>query len=142
MAVQGPRQEALQLYREILQTAHAFSWMDDHGDPWRDGITKSARREFEDWRGERDPALIAERIMISRHCLMDIQNRFVERAQQLQVEEQATMQRVLRESGADAAAAALSKAGGGSGGRPRMPLHERIEARMRRGPLTEVKSMK
>ena len=62
--ITSSRQEALRLYREILKTADAFSWMDDHGRVWRDEIARSARREFEDWSGERDPELSANRIMV------------------------------------------------------------------------------
>jgi hypothetical protein len=68
--ITSSRQEALRLYREILKTADAFSWMDDHGRVWRDEIARSARREFEDWSGERDPELSANRIMVgaARGC--------------------------------------------------------------------------
>ena len=38
-------------YREILKTAGAFAWADDHGRPWDGEIARSARREFEDWAG-------------------------------------------------------------------------------------------
>ena len=101
-AVIAPSREALRLYREILRTAKGFWWEDDYGQPFGEQLAKSARREFEDWRGERDPEVIANRIMvrlfsvccgtyamfpvpllcdgtrgfpqITRHCLMDIQN--------------------------------------------------------------------
>ena len=96
-AVIAPSREALRLYREIPRTAKGFWWEDDYGQPFGEQLAKSARREFEDWRGERDPE-VANRIMvrsfrlswshtircsataraavpqITRHCLMDIQN--------------------------------------------------------------------
>ena len=59
-----PKREVVQLYREILQTARAMTWKDEHGRPWGETVQASARREFEDWSGERDPALVAERIMV------------------------------------------------------------------------------
>lgn len=61
----APSREALRLYREILRTAKGFWWEDDYGQPFSEQLTKSARREFEDWRGERDPEVIANRIMVS-----------------------------------------------------------------------------
>ena len=54
-AVIAPSREALRLYREILQTARGFWWEDDHGLPFGEQLARSARREFEDWRGETDP---------------------------------------------------------------------------------------
>lgn len=63
-AIIAPSREALQLYREILRTAKGFWWEDDYGQPFGEQLAKSARREFEDWRGERDPEVIANRIMV------------------------------------------------------------------------------
>lgn len=63
-AVIAPSREALRLYREILRTAKGFWWEDDYGQPFGEQLAKSARREFEDWRGERDPEVIANRIMV------------------------------------------------------------------------------
>ena len=63
-AVIAPSREALRLYREILRTAKGFWWEDDYGQPFSEQLAKSARREFEDWRGERDPEVIANRIMV------------------------------------------------------------------------------
>ena len=65
-AVIAPSREALRLYREILQTARGFWWEDDHGLPFGEQLARSARREFEDWRGETDPEAIANRIMVRR----------------------------------------------------------------------------
>ena len=70
-AVIAPSREALRLYREILRTAKGFWWEDDYGQPFGEQLAKSARREFEDWRGERDPEVIANRIMVRLAVLCD-----------------------------------------------------------------------
>ena len=59
-----PKQEVMQLYREVLKTAKEMTWPDEHGRAWGDTVATSARREFDDWAGERDPEKIAERIMV------------------------------------------------------------------------------
>ena len=33
-----PKQEVLALYREVLQTARAMTWNDEHGRPWSETV--------------------------------------------------------------------------------------------------------
>jgi hypothetical protein len=70
--------EALSLYREILRTAKAFHWCDEHGMPWRIKLRAEARKEFESSRQEKDPLLIARMIVTGRECVREVQMKFNE----------------------------------------------------------------
>ena len=70
--------EAIILYREILRTARAFYWPNEHGEQWSQVLAKSARKEFEEARYERDPLIIARLLVVGRDAMMQAQNKFTE----------------------------------------------------------------
>lgn len=70
------RREVLGLYRDILRTARAFYWPNDDGEPWSTVLQRSARKEFEEARHERDPIIIARLIVVGRQCVEDTRRNF------------------------------------------------------------------
>ena len=70
--------EAIILYREILRTARAFYWPNEDGEQWSQVLAKSARKEFEDARYERDPLIIARLLVVGRDAMMQAQNKFTD----------------------------------------------------------------
>ena len=70
--------EAIILYREILRTARAFYWPNEDGEPWSQVLSKSARKEYEEARYERDPLIIARLLVVGRDAMMQAQNKFTE----------------------------------------------------------------
>jgi len=68
--------EAIRLYREILRACKHFHWCDEKGEPWNQLLRKSARKEFEEARYERDPLLIARMLVVGRQCLHDAEKKF------------------------------------------------------------------
>lgn len=79
----GPNREALNLYREILRTASAFTWVNEKGEPWSEVLKRSARQEFEEARHERDPMIVARLLLVGRDCLMQAQNKAAEANQRV-----------------------------------------------------------
>ena len=61
--------EAIQLYRDILRACRGFHWCDEEGVPWSEKLRKSARKEFEEARHERDPLIQARLLVVGRQCL-------------------------------------------------------------------------
>ena len=61
--------ESLMLYRDILKFSNEFYWKNQNGDYWREIIRKSARKEFELARDERDPILVMKMIVTSREAM-------------------------------------------------------------------------
>jgi len=55
----APNREALKLYREVLKVSKYFDWNDpETGEPYGQKIRKSARREFEIAKMEKDPLIV------------------------------------------------------------------------------------
>ena len=61
--------DAIKLYREILRASRHFYWKNQDGIPWSDIIKRSARKEFEVARHERDPVMISRMIVIGYDCI-------------------------------------------------------------------------
>ena len=72
------RREVLALYRDILRTARAFYWPDENGEQWSTVLKRSARKEFEQARNEKDPLIVARLIVVGRQCVQDTKNKFNE----------------------------------------------------------------
>ena len=70
------RNEALNLYRDILRTAKAFHWCDEKGLPWHTKLKVEARREFETSKEEKDPLIIARMLVTGQECVKEIQRKF------------------------------------------------------------------
>ena len=47
-----PNLEVLRMYRETLKMTNRFTWNNDDGEPWKQILRKTARKEFEDLRKE------------------------------------------------------------------------------------------
>ena len=47
-----PNLEVLRMYRETLKMTNRFTWNNDDGEPWKQILRKTARKEFEDMRKE------------------------------------------------------------------------------------------
>lgn len=72
--------EALRLYRDILRGSKHFVWKNEAGVMWRDLLRVQARREFEEARTEKDPAIIAKLLFVGRDCLNQTLWKFEEAA--------------------------------------------------------------
>ena len=72
------RREVLSLYREVLRTARAFYWPNEHGEPWSRVLRRSARKEFEEARHVRDPLEIARLLVVGRQCVTETEQRFTD----------------------------------------------------------------
>mmetsp|Transcript_10016 Transcript_10016/g.11496 ORF Transcript_10016/g.11496 Transcript_10016/m.11496 type:complete len:103 (-) Transcript_10016:590-898(-) len=70
------KREVLRLYREILRTANAFYWPNDEGEPWSAVLKRSARKEFEQARHEKDPLIVARLVVVGQQCVNETRNRF------------------------------------------------------------------
>ena len=49
-----PNLELLRLYREVQIMTRRFTWANENGEPWKDILRASARKEFEQMREEKD----------------------------------------------------------------------------------------
>ena len=47
-----PNREFLRMYREVWKMTNRFTWNNDDGEPWKQILRKTARKEFEDLRKE------------------------------------------------------------------------------------------
>ena len=63
------RQESLRLYRDILRASKLFPHRNEQGVAWSEVLRKSARKEFEDARTERDPLIVSRLLVVGRDCL-------------------------------------------------------------------------
>lgn len=63
------RPEALKLYRDILRASRYFTWVNEKGISWSFILRQNARKEFEQARFERDPAVITKLLFVGRDCL-------------------------------------------------------------------------
>ncbi|KAM3136596.1 hypothetical protein pb186bvf_011238 [Paramecium bursaria] len=70
--------ESLMLYRDILKFSNEFYWKNQNGDYWRDIIRKSARKEFELARDERDPILVMKMIVTSREAMQSTREKLIQ----------------------------------------------------------------
>ncbi len=61
--------DAIKLYREIIRASRHFYWKNHDGIPWSDVIKRSARKEFEAARYERDPIMISRMIVVGYDCV-------------------------------------------------------------------------
>jgi len=61
--------ESLKLYRDILRASRGFTWNNEKGIPWSFILRQNARKEFEQARFERDPAVITRLLFVGRDCL-------------------------------------------------------------------------
>eukprot|EP00961_Rhodomonas_salina_P281195 3799429-Rhodomonas_salina.2 len=82
------RLEALRLYREIIRTAKHFTWPDKDGVPFSEKLLKSARKEFELARWEKDPELIARLLIGGREAMEKVTDRMAEKAHKIVQQEQ------------------------------------------------------
>ena len=71
---------ALALYRDILRAAGQFTWRNNKGELWRDVLKVNARKEFEQAKFERDPAIVARLLFVGRDCLNVTTDKFREAA--------------------------------------------------------------
>ena len=67
--------EAIRLYRDVLRTANAFTWMHESGRPWSEVLKENAREEFEQARHETDPLIIARLIAVGNDCVHQAQEK-------------------------------------------------------------------
>lgn len=72
----GPNIQSLRLYRDILRVARHFTWRNEKGELWRDIVVSNARKEFEQARHEKDPAIIARLLFVGRDCLNQTAEKF------------------------------------------------------------------
>ena len=61
--------EAIRLYRDILRGSKHFVWKNEQGLLWKDVLRRNARKEFDQAKFERDPAIIAKLLLVGRDCL-------------------------------------------------------------------------
>jgi hypothetical protein len=77
------RLEALRLYREVIRTAKHFTWADKDGVPFSEKLIKSARKEFEQARYEKDPELIARLLIGGREAMEKVTDRMAAKAHKI-----------------------------------------------------------
>ncbi|DAZ97258.1 TPA: hypothetical protein N0F65_009309 [Lagenidium giganteum] len=78
------RREVLRLYREILRTTRQFEWKNEQAELWSTVLRKNARSEIENARHETDSETISKRIIIGWDCVAQVQQKMVEKQQELQ----------------------------------------------------------
>lgn len=65
-----PNRQILRLYRDVLHFCREFNWEDDKGQPWKDQLRKSSRKEFEEAREETDPLILYRMMVTARDSMV------------------------------------------------------------------------
>ena len=68
-----PNKQVLRLYHDILKFTRDFDWEDDNGIIWRDSLRKSARKEFEEAREEKDPIILYKMMITAKDAMKKTQ---------------------------------------------------------------------
>lgn len=70
-----PNIEVLRLYREVYKFAGKFYWNNERGQPWREALRKSARKEFDLSKQESDPILVMKMMVTTRKSMEELQEK-------------------------------------------------------------------
>jgi len=67
----------------VLKYTGRFYWNNDRGEPWKDILRKSARKEFDLSREEKDSFLVMKMMVTTRECMKEMDNKIIKTQDQL-----------------------------------------------------------
>lgn len=72
-----PSKEVLKLYRDVLKFTTEFYWKNEKGEVWRDVLRKSARKEFEEARHEKDIHYLNKMMVTTRESMEVLREKLI-----------------------------------------------------------------